>query len=201
MNSTSLLASFVILTIGLASLSFYEATTARTPTTTVTVSAASSTYDRVTNSSSTHSIDCSSSNVIWGPACDSLNVEFQMTASIASNGSILFAGVISNTGIDPAISTRIMANGTDFGVNDTYWTTTYSPYVPTLGGELLSPGSSVTFHARLAAGAPCCAVSFVPCQSFRCSVGDKLLIEVDLYGNNTNSNFAGLDSYITIGSG
>jgi hypothetical protein len=124
-----------------------------------------------------------------------------MTANIVSNGSIVFAGIINNTGIDPAMSMRIMANGTDLDLNDSYWTTTYSPYAPTLGGQPLAPGGSVTFHARLIGGAPCCAVQFVPCQSFRCLVGDKLLIEVDLYGNNTNQNFAGLGSYITIGSG
>jgi hypothetical protein len=201
MNSRPLVVSLVILTIALASLSFYEASTTRTPPTAM-VNSTSSTYDPVaSSSSSTYSLDCSTSNVIYGPACDSLNVEFQMTANIVSNGSILFAGVISNTGIDPAISMRIMANGTDLGLNDTYWTTTYSPYVPTLGGQPLEPGNSVTFHSRLMGGATCCTVSFVPCQSFRCLVGDKLLIEVDLFGNNTNSNFAGLDSYITIGSG
>ena len=126
-------------------------------------------------------------------SCDSLSVSFQMSAARASNGSILFAGVITNNGRDPATSMRILVNGTDFGGA---WTTTYSPGFPSPGTPLPS-GSSVTFHARLAAGAP--PAWPVACQSFSCSAGDKLLVEVDLFGNNTN--FASSDTYITIGTG
>jgi len=133
----------------------------------------------------------------FGFSCDPLVVNSQMTATRASDGSILFSGSVTNNGKDPATGMRILVNGTEFGGNDTYWTTTFSPYLPMLGGEPLGPGGSVTFHARLAAGAP--PAWPVACQSFSCSAGDKLLVEVDLFGNNTN--FASSDTYITIGTG
>jgi hypothetical protein len=128
-------------------------------------------------------------------SCDSLSVSFQMTATIASNRSILFSGAITNNGRDPATGMRILANGTDFPAGGAYWTTTYSPGFPSPGAPL-APGSSVTFHARLAAGAP--PAWPVVCQSFRCAAGDKLLIEVDLFGSNTN--LADSDIYVTIGA-
>jgi hypothetical protein len=171
LNSGPLLAIFVISTIGFASLAFYEATN-RTPATVTT-----------------------SSPYCLALSCDSLSVGFQMTAAIASNGSILFAGVITNNGRDPATGMRILANGTNFPAGGAYWTTTYSPGFPSPGAPL-APGSSVSFHARLGAGAP--REWPVVCQSFPCSAGDKLLIEVDLFGSNTN--LADSDVYITIGT-
>jgi hypothetical protein len=126
-------------------------------------------------------------------SCDSLVVSFQMTATRASNGTILFSGVITNHGRDPATGMRILVNGTDFGGD---WTTTYSPGFPSPGAPL-TPRGNVTFHASLGAGAP--PAWPVPCQSFRCSAGDKLLIEVDLFGANTNLAYSA--TYITIGTG
>ena len=168
MNSRPLLAIFVILTVAFASLSFYQAIS-RTPTT------------------------ISSSPDCLAISCDSLSVGFQMTATIASNGSILFAGVITDNGRDPATGMRILVNGTDFGGAN--WTTTYSPGFPSPGAPL-PPESSVTFHARLGAGAP--RAWPVVCQSFGCSAGDKLLIEVDLFGSNTYLAYSA--TYITIGT-
>jgi DNA-binding HxlR family transcriptional regulator len=150
-----------------------------------------------TRTSSSSSTNTSSSTCFsWGFQCESLVVNFQMTATIAPNGSILFAGVVTNNGRDPATGMRILVNGTECCGNDTYWETTFSPGYPTLGGEPLASGSSVTFHARLKAGAP--PAWPVACQSFRCSAGDKLLIEVDLFG--ANSSQAAAMTYITIGT-
>jgi len=126
------------------------------------------------------------------PSCDSLSVSFQMTATRTPNGSVLFAGVITNNGRDPATGMRILVNGTDFGGN---WITTYSPGFPSPGAPIAS-GSTVTFSARLAAGAP--PAWPVPCQSFQCVAGNKLLIEVDLFGGNTNLAYS--QTYITIGN-
>lgn len=119
-------------------------------------------------------------------------VSFTMTATRTSNGSVLFAGVITNDGRDPATGMRILVNGTGFGGN---WTTTFTPGFPSPGAPLV-PGGSVTFRARLGAGAP--PGWPVACQSFRCLAGEKLLIEVDLFGGNTN--LAESETYITIGT-
>jgi hypothetical protein len=125
-------------------------------------------------------------------SCDSLVIRFTMTATRASNGSVLFAGVITNDGRDPATGMRILVNGTDLGGN---WTTTFTPGFPSPGAPLAS-GGSVTFRARLEAGAaPAWPVA---CQSFRCLAGEKLLTEVDLFGSNTNLAYSA--TYITIES-
>ena len=117
---------------------------------------------------------------------------FQMAATEASNGSILFSGVITNNFAGPATGMRILVNGTYFGGD---WITTYSPGFPSPGAPLAS-GSSVTFHASLRAGAP--PGWPIACQSFRCSMGDKLLIEVDMFGASTNIAYG--ETYITIGT-
>jgi hypothetical protein len=124
--------------------------------------------------------------------CDSLVVRFNMTATRASNGSLLFDGVITNDGRDPATGMRILVNGTGFGGN---WTTTFTPGFPSPAAPLAS-GGTVAFHARLGAGAP--PAWPVACQSFRCLAGEKLLVEIDLFGSNTN--LADSETYITIGS-
>jgi hypothetical protein len=125
-------------------------------------------------------------------SCDSLVVTFTVTATRASNGSVLFAGVITNDGRDPATGMRILVNGTGLGGN---WTTAYTPGFPSPGDPLAS-GSSITFHASLGPGAP--PAWPVACQSFKCLAGEKLLVEVDLFGANTN--LADSEIYITIGS-
>ena len=151
-----------------------------------------------TETSTSGSTNASSSICFgFGFSCDPLVVNFQMTATRAPNGSMLFSGSITNNGRDSATGMRILLNGTGFGGNDSYWTTTFSPYFPTPGGEPLSPGGTVTFHARLAAGAP--PAWPVVCQSFQCSAGDKLLVEVDLFGSNSTG--ADSTTYITIGTG